>query len=161
MVQEIKRVLMITPPGSRAGQGGFPAVDWTSLATSLRRVGIAAEVYDASVPGRDLESVRAHIEHAWPHVVVTASDGTTPAGARSVLASAKEIVTGVVTVLMASDAANDQGDFERGAAPDHDLRGAREQAVVRLLVRLRDERSTGGATAPGHVHRRVRALFGA
>lgn len=161
MAQELTRVLMITPPGSREGQGRLSAVDWAGLATSLRRAGIAADVYDASGPGRDLESVRVHIEHAWPHVVVTTADDTTSADARSVLASAKQIVPGVVTVLMASEAANDLRDFERGAAPDHDLRGAREQTVVEVLVRLRDARSASGARTLGGAHRRVRALFGA
>ena len=161
MTQAITRVLLITPPTSRTGRCGLSTVDWAGLASSLRRAGMAAEVYDASGPGRDLESVRVHIEHAWPHVVISTSDGATAAGARSVLGSARQIVPGVVTVLVASRSANEQGGAERGAAPDLDLRGAADQTVVESVVRWRDAHANSAARTSGRGHHRIRALFAA
>jgi hypothetical protein len=106
--REIRRVLLVTPPGSSSGSaaaGALLPVGLAALAQTLRAAGIEAELYDAMVSALGPDSIRAAIEHSYPQAVVVAACSATAEAARDVLRAAKEIVPGVFTVIVGRDKA--------------------------------------------------------
>jgi hypothetical protein len=104
--REIRRVLLVTPPSGSSGSAGAGAllpVGLAALAEALRAAGIEAEIYDAMVSALGPDSIRLAIEHSYPQVVVAAACSTTAEAARDVLRAAKEIVPGVLTVLIGAE----------------------------------------------------------
>jgi len=117
-------VLLVTPPSGSSGPaaaGALLPVGLVALAGALRAAGIEAEICDAMVSALGPDSIRLAIEHSYPQVVVAVACAATADAARDVLQAAKEIVPGVLTVIV-------------GAEPDLAATRGTRDAVVDCVV---------------------------
>ncbi len=139
----LTRVLLIAPPPDPGTACAPFPVGLAATAESLRAAGFVAEIYDATASQGE-RSVRLHIEHSYPQVVVVAADDKGAEVARQVLRAAKEIVPGVLTVLL--------GEPEAGAASRDsvvDMTVADGAGTLpRLLARLNGSEQTSQIAEP-------------
>jgi hypothetical protein len=124
--RDVRRVLLVAPPtgsGNAVSAGFLVPFGLAALAESLRATGFEAEIYDMA-SSLSAESIRLHIEHAFPHVVVAVVYAATAEAARDVLRAAKEVVPGVFTVILGAQpspvwrSAADPPDSPRNVRPE-------------------------------------------
>lgn len=157
--EEVTRVLLVTPPAADAQVTPASAGGWRPVVASLRLRGFAPEVCDAGAGTKGIESIRADIEHAWPHVLVTS---TNDAGATAfeVASAAKQIVPGVITILHDARPASLRSPPISCGAIDYVI-GSFGEELSALLTRLRGEGGGPAAEPAKKVSRLHRFRFGA
>ena len=137
--RDVRRVLLVAPPSDSANAVSasiFAPLGLAATAESLRAAGFEAEVYDMA-SALSAESIRLHIEHAFPHVVVAVAYAATAEAARDVLRAAKETVPGVFTVILGAHAVLGAGKARRDAAVDCVVGDDGAQTLPGLLARLK------------------------
>ena len=134
-------VLLVASPNVRGADGRSATsgalAGLAAAAQSLRAAGFKTETYGSKDFGGSSASIAAHIEHAWPDVVVAVADGACGAAVCEVLRIAREIVPSVTTVF--------SGALDGGAADelppdrnvDYVVNGCDAAHLVGLLIRLR------------------------
>jgi hypothetical protein len=135
--RDVRRVLLVVPPSGSANvvsAGILVPLGLAALAESLRAAGFEAEIYDMA-SSLSAESIKLHIEHAFPHVVVAVAYAATTEVARDVLRAAKEVVPGVFTVILGAQATLRAGKARRDAAVDCAVADA--EVLPGLLARFR------------------------
>jgi hypothetical protein len=118
--RDVRRVLLVAPPSDSANvvsAGILVPLGLATLAESLRKAGFEAEIYDMA-SSLSAESMRLHIEHAFPHVVVAVAYAATAEAARDVLRAAKEVAPGAFTVILGAQEALGAGKARRDVAVD-------------------------------------------
>ena len=136
--RDVRRVLLVAAPSSCRDTAADSAssAGLAAGAQVLRTAGFQAEVYDAT-SGSTATSMRAHIEHAYPHVVaVVAGAGVTAKAATEVLRVAKEAVPGVFTVLLGSPSSSSAGEVPTDVSADDVAEAGGVEALLGVLARL-------------------------
>ena len=137
--RDVRRILLVAPPagsGDVVSAGIVAPLGLAALARSLRAAGFEAEIYDMA-SSLSAESIRLHIEHALPHVVVAVAHAASAEAARDVLRAAKELVPGVFTVILGAQAALGAGKARRDAAVDFVVGDDGAETLPGLLARLK------------------------
>lgn len=127
----LNRVLLIVPPSDSSAPGVPLPVGLAATAASLRAAGFVAEIYDATASHGE-RSIKLHIEHSYPQVVVVAAQNRGAEIARQVLRAAREVVPGVLTVILGEPQA---GAASRDSVVDMTVADG-AGALPRLLARL-------------------------
>jgi hypothetical protein len=137
-VRHVRRVLLVAAPSvchDAASHSAWPD-GLAAEADSLRAAGFQAEVYDAT-SGATAASMRAHIEHAYPHVVaVVAGAGVTAEAAAEVSRVAKDVVPNVFTVLLRSPSGSGSGEAPTAVSAYDVAEAAEAEALLGVLSRL-------------------------
>ena len=143
---DLKRVLLIAPPlgsGMTVGADTLPPLDLVAIADSLRAAGFEPEIYDGVAASLGVESIRLHIEHSYPHVVAATAHGATSETAREVLRAAKQVVPGVLTVMLGAQPGSAAGKGPKDASVDYAVDESSAETLPGLLARLRTGVPTG------------------
>jgi len=138
-VRDLRRVLLVAPPlgpGVVTATDASPPLDLVDAADSLRAAGFQVEVYDARMAADGARSIGLHIEHSYPHVVVAVARGTTSGAACRVLGDAKEVIPGIVTVLVGAQPATTANLALKSAAADYAISDIGSETLSGLLARL-------------------------
>ncbi|MEK7475084.1 MAG: cobalamin-dependent protein [Candidatus Coatesbacteria bacterium] len=135
------KVLLVTPPyhsGVVESAGRWMPLGLAYLAGAVRRAGHEVEIYDAMTKFHGMDEVRARLAASRPDVIgITAITASYPAALR-VLAAAKEILPGVVTVVGGVHTHFLWREALEGnpGTVDYVVRGEGEQALPGLLACL-------------------------
>ena len=114
--RDVRRILLVAPPagsGDVVSAGIVAPLGLAAFARSLRAAGFEAEIYDMA-SSLSAESIRLHIEHALPHVVVAVAYTASAEAARDVLRAAKELVPGVFTAIVGAQTAQAPANSGQG-----------------------------------------------
>lgn len=140
-----ERLLLITPPyhaGVVEAAGSWPNLGFVYLAGQARAAGFEVQIYDAMTKGHDLETIKARIKEFRPHFVgSTGYTASAPAGLE-VLAGAKELDPGIITVMGGIHANFMYREIleQNPQTVDYVVRGEGEETLPELLLAL----TTGG-----------------
>jgi hypothetical protein len=139
--RDLRRVLLIASPvdsGMVVAADTVSPCDLVAAAESLRAIGLQVEVYDAMTVPLGADSLRLHIEHSYPHVVAAAANGASSENARHVLRAAKELIPGVLTVLLGAQSASLAGETSKDTSVDYKIDDDSAETLPGLLARLRE-----------------------
>lgn len=136
-----KRLLLITPPyhaGVVEAAGSWPNLGFVYLAGQARAAGFEVQIYDAMSKEHDLETIKTRIVEFHPHFVgSTGYTASAPAGLE-VLATAKEVDPGIITIMGGIHANFMYGEIleQNWQTVDFVVRGEGEETLPELLLGL-------------------------
>ena len=131
----------MAPPNVRGADGRSATsgalAGLAAVAQSLRAAGFKTETYGSKDTGGSSASIAAHIEHAWPDVVVAVTEGAASDALCEVLRIAREIVPSVTTVFSGALDGGVAGGLSPDRNVDYVVNGGDAADLVGLLIRLR------------------------